>query len=120
MVAVPASGRTRPTSIRNVVVFPAPLGPRNPVIVPGSTVKVRPSTAVTAPKVLVRPDATIRPSSSGIPRPPCLLRVVSFGVNIGSSTLRRQQQAVRRQRVATTDPGPVRRLPRAQRREQIL
>jgi hypothetical protein len=26
----PASGRTSPSSIRNVVVFPAPLGPRKP------------------------------------------------------------------------------------------
>ena len=30
--AVPASGRTRPSRARRVVVLPAPLGPRNPVI----------------------------------------------------------------------------------------
>ena len=34
MAVVPASGRTSPSSIRRVVVFPAPLGPRNPVIRP--------------------------------------------------------------------------------------
>ena len=36
MVAVPLSGRTRPTIIFSVVDFPAPLAPRKPVMVPGS------------------------------------------------------------------------------------
>jgi hypothetical protein len=61
IVAIPASGVTKPSSIRSVVVFPAPLGPRNPVIEPGSTVKLRSSTAFTAPKRLLNPEATIRP-----------------------------------------------------------
>ena len=39
MVAVPAVGVTRPSSIRSVVVLPAPLGPRNPVTLPGCDVE---------------------------------------------------------------------------------
>ena len=35
-VAWPASGCVSPTIIRSVVDLPAPLGPRNPVTVPGS------------------------------------------------------------------------------------
>ena len=38
MVAVPAVGCTRPSSIRRVVGLPAPLGPRIPVTRPGRTV----------------------------------------------------------------------------------
>src|SRR4051794_12020450 len=41
--------------MRNVVVLPAPLGPRNPVIVPSSTRNVRASTATSSPKRLVSP-----------------------------------------------------------------
>ena len=55
MVAMPASGRTSPSSARRVVVLPAPLGPRNPVTVPASTEKDRSSTAVTPSKCLVSP-----------------------------------------------------------------
>src|SRR5215467_14400553 len=53
MVARPESGRARPTSSRMVVDFPAPFGPRNPVIRPGTRSKVRSSTAVTVPYRLV-------------------------------------------------------------------
>src|SRR5262249_11253262 len=59
MVAVPASGVTRPSCMRKVVVFPAPLGPRKPVIVPPSTPKLRSSTASTGPNRLVSPDTSI-------------------------------------------------------------
>src|SRR5271166_4020422 len=45
---------TRPSSIRNVVVLPDPLGPRNPVTRPGATSKERSLTAETGPKCLVR------------------------------------------------------------------
>ncbi len=38
-----------------VVDLPAPFGPRNPVTIPGRTVKVRPSTASLSPYFLVRP-----------------------------------------------------------------
>src|ERR671911_721454 len=69
MVAVPPVGVTRPSSMRRVVVLPAPLGPRKPVTEPGSTVKLRSSTARTWPKFLDRPDTTIRPgwSTTGLP-----------------------------------------------------
>jgi hypothetical protein len=50
--------------MRSVVVFPAPLGPRNPVTCPGSTVKVRSSTARTWPKVFVRPRTSTRTGST--------------------------------------------------------
>jgi hypothetical protein len=44
--------------MRRVVVLPAPLGPRNPVIVPGSNAKDRSSTASTWPKRYVSDSAT--------------------------------------------------------------
>jgi hypothetical protein len=63
----------------------------------GSTVKLRLSTAVTAPNVLVRPDTTIRPSSSVIlvhlPGPRCLPQLVFSEVDIRCSTLPSQQAA---------------------------
>src|SRR5690606_17144504 len=53
MVAVPDVGRSSPRINRIVVVLPAPLGPRNPVTTPGSTVQVRSSTARVRPNTLV-------------------------------------------------------------------
>ena len=58
-VAVPDVGFTKARSIRNVVLFPAPFGPRNPVTRPGRTSKLRSSTAVTARKRFVSPLATM-------------------------------------------------------------
>src|SRR3569833_508900 len=46
MLALPEDGVTNPASMRIVVVFPAPFGPRNPSTSPGLTVKVTSSTAV--------------------------------------------------------------------------
>lgn len=46
---LPRVGRSRPTIIRMIVDFTAPLGPENPVTCPGSTVKVRSSTATLSP-----------------------------------------------------------------------
>src|SRR3954466_11959839 len=54
----------RPRTIRSVVVLPAPLGPRKPVTEPGSTVKLRLSTARTVPNDLDRPATTMRPGWS--------------------------------------------------------
>ena len=45
----PKVGRSRPTIMRMVVDFPAPFGPRNPVTLPGWTVKPTPSTARLVP-----------------------------------------------------------------------
>src|SRR4051794_30003281 len=67
MVAVPAVGRTRFSTIRSVVVLPAPFGPRNPVTRPGSTVNDRSSTARSFRYTLVRPETTICPSDISPP-----------------------------------------------------
>src|SRR2546423_3255589 len=53
MVARPEVGSARPSSSRMVVDFPAPFGPRNPVMRPGASSKVRSLTAVTVPYRLV-------------------------------------------------------------------
>ena len=44
---------------RMVVVFPAPLGPRNPVTVPGLQTKLMSSTATKLPYFRVRPSTLI-------------------------------------------------------------
>ena len=46
---VPLVGASSPMIIRMVVDLPAPFGPRNPVTVPGLTVKSSRSTAVVSP-----------------------------------------------------------------------
>src|SRR5215467_12139088 len=58
-VTFPPLGRSRPRISRIVVVLPAPFGPRNPVIFPGSTVNDRLSTAIVSPYRLVRLRASI-------------------------------------------------------------
>src|SRR3954451_17693950 len=55
MVAVPEVGRASPSSMRRVVVLPAPLGPRKPVTLPLRMSALRSSTAITSPYFLVRP-----------------------------------------------------------------
>ena len=49
MTASPEVGRRRPVSMRMVVLFPAPFGPRNPKKRPRATRKRRPSTAALGP-----------------------------------------------------------------------
>ena len=68
-VTLPALGRMSPTSIRMVVVFPAPLGPRNPNTSPGWSSKETFSTMVRSPMTLVR----LRAASAviGYSRWPC-------------------------------------------------
>src|SRR5215210_4069831 len=68
MLASPLSGSERPTSMRIVVVLPAPLGPRKPVMVPGSQRNVTSETTVRPPSRLVSAwvsimDADSRPAS---------------------------------------------------------
>ncbi len=46
---VPESGSSSPSAISNVVVLPAPLGPRMPKNSPSTTSKLTPSTARTSP-----------------------------------------------------------------------
>ena len=43
---VPLVGGKMPSSMRMVVVLPAPFGPRKPTISPGATSRLTPSTAV--------------------------------------------------------------------------
>src|SRR3954469_21447242 len=64
MRAWPLSGSERPTSMRTVVVLPAPLGPRKPVTVPGSHRNVTSETAVRPPSCLVSPLISIMPADS--------------------------------------------------------
>src|SRR5215210_3018489 len=64
MRAWPLSGSERPTSIRIVVVLPAPLGPRKPVTVPGSQRNVTSETMVRPPSCLVSPSVWIMPADS--------------------------------------------------------
>ncbi len=54
----PASKRTSPKIERIAVVFPAPLGPRNPSTLPGATESDAPSRAFTSPYVLKRPPSS--------------------------------------------------------------
>src|SRR6266702_8034717 len=59
MVARPEVGAASPSSSRMVVDFPAPFGPRNPVMRPGASSKVRSLTAVTVPYRLVSASTAI-------------------------------------------------------------
>src|SRR3954451_24022181 len=59
IVALPWVGLTSPSSIRSVVILPAPLGPRKPTTRPTSAVNDRLSTANTEPNRLVRPATSI-------------------------------------------------------------
>src|SRR6185312_2452849 len=59
MRAVPALGGRKPASMRMVVDFPAPLGPRKPSTSPLATRKETLSTAVKLPNRLVRPSISI-------------------------------------------------------------
>ena len=73
IVAEPEDGRTRPSNILSVVVFPAPLGPKKPVIRPGATVKLRSSTAVKSPNFLVKRSTAIKPESGDVGAIPVIL-----------------------------------------------
>src|SRR3954469_12052364 len=64
MCAAPLSGSDRPTSIRIVVVLPAPLGPGKPVTVPGSQRNETSETTVRPPSRLVSPLVWIMPADS--------------------------------------------------------
>src|SRR5438094_9455517 len=57
-LAVPADGRRYPVSIRRMVVFPEPLGPRRPMTSPPPTPSDTPSTASLGPNHFVSLSAT--------------------------------------------------------------
>src|SRR4051794_40303458 len=93
MRAWPLSGSDRPTSIRIVVVLPAPLGPRKPVTVPGSQRNVTSETTVRPPSRLVSASVWIMPADSraaeraatgGGPRSPSPGAVVDHDLGRGS------------------------------------
>lgn len=58
--ALPLVFDIRQQSIRMVVVFPAPFGPRKPKTSPSSTCRLRSSTAVKAPNFFVRFSTSIK------------------------------------------------------------
>ncbi len=67
-LAVPESMGSRVVSMRKVVVFPAPFGPRNPKISPGRTLILTPRTASTGPrrerKLFFRSDVVMTASGT--------------------------------------------------------
>src|SRR5579859_213769 len=67
IVALPALGRTSPSSRRRVVVLPAPLGPIKPAMIPAGTLMVRPSTAVSFPKFLRKPSVSMAKAPFALP-----------------------------------------------------
>src|ERR1039458_9084736 len=64
-VALPPEGLASVQSMLIVVVFPAPLGPRNPNTSPAATSKSTPRTARTSPKFLTRPRTAMAGSGAG-------------------------------------------------------
>jgi hypothetical protein len=58
-VITPLSGFKKLVNMRSVVVFPAPFGPRRPVISPSRMLKEMLLTAVMSPNFLVIPCAVI-------------------------------------------------------------
>src|SRR4051812_30112229 len=94
-----------PRTIRSVVVFPAPFGPRKPVTEPGSTVKVRSDTAWTGPKDLESPLTSSRTGRAG---PGAVLAV-------GMGTPRRRMGAShpsKRTRTGSREPPRAHGVPR--------
>ena len=86
----PASGNSKPATIRSVVVLPHPLGPSSEKNSPSSISSDTSSTAPTEPKRLVTPTRPIaaRGSSSILRRVYCLPDPVSTGVSATFSVVR--------------------------------
>ena len=85
-LTVPAVGSDNPRIMSMVVVFPAPLGPRNATISPGRMVRSMPRTACTDPKSFRSPTAEI----AGTPPSTPSVRVVAavdVGVVVMSSSM---------------------------------
>lgn len=102
----PAVGRFRPSIMRIVVDFPAPLGPRNPVTRPGRTRKPSPSTAVVFPYRLVRSVTSIMPVMVRDPRyPPHQARGRRPFLHPREETGRHRGRASDRRRSAPGQPG---------------
>jgi hypothetical protein len=72
IVAVPPAGAIRPSSIRSMVVLPAPFGPRNPVTVPAPGTEAHIVNRQHRPETLGQPaylDHAHRAASGVLPRP---------------------------------------------------
>src|SRR6516165_7457796 len=59
MTTSPALARSRPATMRNVVVLPQPEGPKRQTTSPAETERLKSLTAVNAPKCLVTPLSSI-------------------------------------------------------------
>src|SRR2546425_12666351 len=68
-LAVPADGRRYPVSIRRMVDFPEPLGPRRPMTSPPPTSSDTPSTASLGPNHFVSLSATMTDLMTDDPAP---------------------------------------------------
>src|ERR1700684_1279112 len=78
IVPLPDVGRTRPSSIRIVVVLPAPFGPTKPQTDPEGMASARPSTTVRSPKRFVSPAV----ETARCPRGPSSVRYIACCVVI--------------------------------------
>src|SRR5580698_3785791 len=93
IVPLPDVGRTRPSSMRIVVVLPAPFGPTKPQTEPAGRASATSSTTVRVPKRLVSPDVD---TASGPPgRSPVRYIVCSITMprTLGTRTPRRARPA---------------------------
>src|SRR4051794_13167560 len=123
MRAWPLSGSERPTSIRIVVVLPAPFGPRKPVTVPGSQRKVTSETTVRPPSCLASRFASIMPADSGFagfaatvcglrsPSPAAVARTTLVGGRGRRARLALNHRVMARQAIARVSNGLSSALP---------
>ena len=71
----PLSGRSKPSNISIVVVFPAPFGPRRAMVWPRAMEMSTPCTAFTAPNDFMSPEMEIHPWPSRSPTVPAKARL---------------------------------------------
>src|SRR2546427_6336213 len=71
-----------PSDVRIVVVLPEPLGPRRPKIVPGSTVRSRPSRARVRSNVLTNPRQLSAYEAIGGTQHVTVNRIVRHGLRV--------------------------------------
>ena len=92
---LPDVGERKPISVRIVVVFPAPFGPRKPNTSPAATLRLNPETAVSEPYRFVRSSnamgavRVIGPWIHLLCRASAFGRYFEVGLNSGSTSLAR-------------------------------
>src|SRR5688500_14887415 len=108
-LAVPEVAESSPARILIVVVLPAPLGPRNPMTDPGSTVSETPSIASgpASPYRLVRSAIAMAGAGMAVPFGRVLLRSEGFGAEAapGGERGEREQDRVDRDRAELAAAG---------------